>query len=322
METPFTETLRNHPDLELRRNRSVERLRQVSARLTASPRLSEGKVTPYAAGSLARGEAGRTSDLDVFLTTDDQETARSRLCTFEVIADLIRVNQEEGFPEFSNDGQYLRIYSLDELTAHTGSSDDDEGNYFTARMLMLLEAQPLIHEERFREQQARVMENYFRDGAGKDDFKPLFLLNDILRYWRTLCLNYEQTRYDRERRWRKKNVNLKFSRMVTVFATVLPLITLPRSELEPGALLWTLRPFERLALALDRLGDRELLERWPSFLDAYEEFLTWKDVEDIEARLGQMTRHIRTRAAEVSDFLYDALDHQNIPRDLRRYLVL
>ena len=167
-----------------------------------------------------------------------------------------------------------------------------------------------------------VIDHYFRDGKGKKDFRPLFLLNDVLRYWRTLCLNYEQTRHDPNRRWRKKNVNLKFSRMTTVFATVLPLVSLARGEISSGAALWTMRPLERLAFALDRLAEAELLDRWPSFLDAYEQFLTWKEAEEIEEQLVTLKAEIEDRAATVSGFLYDALHHPKIPKPYQRYLVL
>lgn len=262
------------------------------------------------------------SDLDIFLSTEDESLANSRLRSFELIAELIRVNEEEGFPPFSNDGQYLRTYLLSELERQTGSADDDGGNYFTVRMLMLLEAQPLLEAAGFRAQQRHLIEHYFRDGKGKKDFKPLFLLNDVLRYWRTLCLNYEQTRHDPTRRWRKKNVNLKFSRMVTVFGTVLPLICMEAEDVAPGADIWTVRPLERLAKGLDYLGDAGLLTRFPGFLDAYEEFLGWKEAEDIESQLGTLRDQIDRQADLVSAFLYDALHHPKIPDRFQRFLVL
>ena len=42
-----------------------------------------------------------------------------------------------------------------------------------------------------------------------------------------MCLNYELIRDDPKKPWRKKNINLKFSRMLTVFGTVLPIIAKP-----------------------------------------------------------------------------------------------
>jgi predicted nucleotidyltransferase len=318
----FSEALDAHPALAKRKAQSAARLASVRGRLAACPVLSGGGVTAFAAGSLARGEAGAASDLDIFVTTQNRRLADSRLFNYQVIAELIRVNEEEGFPEFSNDGQYLRVYAVEDLVNQTGSRADDEGNYFTARMLMLLEAQPLLHEVEFRAEQAHLVQNYFRDGKGREDFRPLFLLNDVLRYWRTLCLNYEQTRHDPSRKWRKKNVNLKFSRMVTVFGTVLPLMVLDADLRRPGAPLWELQPLERLALGLDTLADKALLPQWQSVLDAYEEFLGWKEADDIETQLGTLKAHIRERAAEISRFLHESLNHSSVPIESRRFLVL
>lgn len=318
----FTDILSAHQPLVQRRKRSDQRIRSVRDRLEGRAVFSGGQVTVFAAGSLARGEAGTTSDLDVFLTTENDRLAQNRLFTFQVIAELIRVNQDEGFPEFSNDGQYLRVYSVSDLVSHTGSPVDDQGNYFTARMLMLLEGQPLLHETEFRRQQHHLISNYFRDGKGREDFKPLFLLNDILRYWRTLCLNYEQTRDDSARPWRKKNVNLKFSRMMTVFGTVLPLIRLETGSLAPDSPVWEMRPLDRLAFGLDSLGDTALLDEWKDVLDGYEEFLAWKETEDMEHHLGDLKERVRARAAELSSFLHCALSHPSIPLELRRFLIL
>lgn len=320
--TSFTDILDSHQALQDRSSEARRRLGSVQERLAGSAVLAKAPVVVFCAGSFARGEAGVGSDLDIFLSTEDKNLAASRLCRFEMVAELMHVNEAEGFPPFSNDGQYLRTYLLSDLEQQTGSAEDDEGNYFTVRMLMLLEAQPLLAADGFRRQQEHLVQHYFRDGKGKKDFKPLFLLNDVLRYWRTLCLNYEQTRHDATRRWRKKNVNLKFSRMVTVFSTVLPLICMDAEDVAPGATFWSQSPLSRLAVALDRLGDVDMVERFGEFLDAYEEFLTWKEADDIESRLGSLRSRIDDQAEVVSSFLYDALHHRGIPEPFQRFLVL
>ena len=148
------EPLGAHHPLAARAAASAERVRAVCKRLEACHCLTRHPITVFSAGSLARGEAGNKSDLDMFLCTEDEDVATSRLIACEVIAELIRVNEAEGFPSFSNDGQYLQIYLLRDLEQETGSADDDGENYFTARMLMLLEAQPLLDEVSFRKQQA------------------------------------------------------------------------------------------------------------------------------------------------------------------------
>ena len=74
--------------------------------------------------------------------------------------------------------------------------------------------------------------------------------------------------------------------MMTVFATVLPLISTPISSAEEFENYCDLSPLERLAAGLDLLEDDNLKAEWPVILDIYECFLTWKDDDDIEKYLG------------------------------------
>ena len=81
---------------------------------------------------------------------------------------------------------------------------------------------------------------------------------------------------------------------------------------------------ERLAAALDHLDDDSLTARWPGVLDLYEEFLGWKEEEDIERFLGDgpAKERVRQHAETLSLFLHDALTHAKIKPELRRYLIL
>ncbi|MFH0343446.1 MAG: hypothetical protein ACHBNF_15280 [Chromatiales bacterium] len=152
-------------------------------------------------------------------------------------------------------------------------------------MLLILESQPLVHDDVYNRHLTGTLELYYRDNKGKRSFRPLFLLNDLLRYWRTVCLNYEERRHDPDKPWRKKNVNLKFSRMMTVFSTVLPLIVKPATSVTELRELCSKTPLERLAFGLDLLEDDPLRNEWPEVLDIYETFLTWKDDNDVEKYL-------------------------------------
>ena len=109
----FSDILTYHQALANRAEVSRQRLSEVEVSLRDCERLGSNPVTVFCAGSFARGEAGVGSDLDLFLSTEDASIAGSRLRGFELISELIRVNQQEGFPSFSNDGQFLRVYFLD-----------------------------------------------------------------------------------------------------------------------------------------------------------------------------------------------------------------
>ena len=105
-------------------------------------------------------------------------------------------------------------------------------------MLLLLESQPISDGQRYRDLLERIVGFYYRDFPGhEEDFVPVFLMNDILRFWRTLTLSYEHDRFavrgveDAEERQRAraksslKNYKLKLSRLATCFSMVVHLVS-------------------------------------------------------------------------------------------------
>jgi len=112
------------------------------------------------------------------------------------------------------------------------------------------------------------------------------LANDILRYWRTLCLNYEastseqspreQTPRDRAKR-KIKNYKLKHSRMLTCYSAVLYLLfvysrngTVTPSDAQTMV---SLTPTSRVEFVANELGDSEPVSCIYDFLGKYERFL-------------------------------------------------
>ncbi len=212
----FSQALDRHLALSARRCRSEEKLAEARAAVMTDSLLNDPELAVYVAGSIGRKEFGNRSDFDPFIVSiNESDCSQER----ELICRIDRVNKDLGCEPFSN-RSYIKVYRLTELLKHTGSPQDDSENSLTVRMLLLLESTYLGNPEAYRRVRRQILLQYFRDERGKDSYRPLFLLNDVLRYWRTLCLNYEQLRHDFNRPWWKKNANLKFSRMITVFATV------------------------------------------------------------------------------------------------------
>lgn len=97
-------------------------------------------------------------------------------------------------------------------------------------MLLLLESKPIFGEETYEKLLRTTVRTYFRDYPHHPvNFRPTFLINDILRFWKTLCLNYENKRNQEESRSKLKhkikNFKLGYSRLMTCFATVAILST-------------------------------------------------------------------------------------------------
>lgn len=331
----FQTTYARFKPLQRRRRQSLIRLRELRSEIELEPYFKQLPITLFLAGSLGRLDSGAKSDLDLFAISDFDEVRLSRnkvvaagngirrLDEYRLFAHLIRINEKLQYPEFSNDGQYLKVYKLDDLKSATGSPQDDSENLFTARMLLLLESQCLANQPLYDKCIDLIVDNYCRDEDGRQSFRPLFLLNDLLRYWRTLCLNYEQIRKDTERPWRKKNANLKFSRMLTVFATVLPLVTRTRFSAANLKALCRLTPIQRLVSGLELLGDSTLLKEFRVFLESYEMFLVLKEDERIKDALEPTTKvELEERAKRFARFLHKAVVNRRIDADYRRYLVI
>jgi hypothetical protein len=241
----------------------------------------------------------------------------------QALSDLIRLNNELGMKPFSGDGEYLKVHELDDLIAGTGSSQDDSENLFTTRLLLLLESKPLAGEATHRSAVDQVLNMYFRDGTrGRKDFRPLFLLNDILRYWRTLCLNYERDRANPGKPWWKRNLNLKFPRKLTIFSSVLALITARMASADDFRAIVHFTPHERLAFALDALDDARLQASYAEVLDDYESFLAAKSHQEFEEDREPPLAEFNQKALRLDTFLHTILLSEKIDPALSRFVAI
>ncbi|MDY6994313.1 MAG: hypothetical protein SVR94_17145, partial [Pseudomonadota bacterium] len=148
-------------------------------------------------------------------------------------AAVIRISRDLGFPEFTRGGVYLDVHYVEDILRTLGSPEDDYKNYFTARMLLLLESLPLFNTEVYNEVISDTIQTYYRDYHDHEtDFHPVFLVNDIHRYWKTMCLNYEHIRNRKESMTEEqknkahlKNLKLKFSRLLTCYSMIVPILS-------------------------------------------------------------------------------------------------
>lgn len=212
--------------LQTARAHATSRLHAIVADLSDSERLVAGKAAVYATGSYGRLEAGPRSDLDLFILVATERLADGKptkpllsgIDEIKLKCDLIRVNEAHHLPTFDGDGKFLASHSIDSYTRWLGSQDDDHRNTLTGRMLLLLESQPLIGVDLYGVVVEQVIAKYFRDFNGhENDFVPSFLFNDILRMWRTFCVNYEFYRKAGKPSNKIKSLKLKISRMLTCY---------------------------------------------------------------------------------------------------------
>jgi hypothetical protein len=295
----------------------------------------------YATGSLGRRELGRYSDLDVFLVdTAEKDERIGNLERIRLLSDLMSVASGSGFGEFSNDGEFLRVHPLEELRSLLGTRDDDASNVFTARMLLLLESVPLVGKAAYGRCVEAVLADYWRD-AKQQGFIPVFLVNDIVRYWKTLCLNYEAFRADLAAphdqaavaKRRLALVKLRFNRLWTCFNALAFLLSgyAERDGGAPGSI-------ERShALALVRLSPLERLLRTVRIVPAaaaaaqraLDELGWWLSLSD-QPKLDLLQafsrddpyREARDRGAAFGDAMGELVEIVGGRTPLRRFLLL
>jgi predicted nucleotidyltransferase len=275
--------------LEKRRTKTAERIKELQQRLTVAAKICVDQVCVYATGSFGRGEASQHSDLDVFIVGDGtpQKPALNPLDEILVKADLIEAIRELKIPDFSGGGEYLKHYTVTELVGSLGTPEDDASNTFTARLLLLLESNPLLGEAAYDQIIKKVISAYWRDYEDhKNDFMPAFLANDVLRMWRTFCVNYEaRTETDppeKKAKRKLKNYKLKHSRLLTCYSALLYLLAVFSSKKTVSPLdvveMIDLTPTRRLEwlagqphLSGARSSILELLTRYEEFLQRTDE---------------------------------------------------
>jgi len=247
----------------------------------------------------------------------------------------IQASRSLGFPEFSGDGRYLDHHSIYEFTSTMGTEKDDVANTFTARLLLLLESRPLLEDAVYDEIVLSVIESYWRDYQDhQSTFMPAFLANDILRIWRTFCVNYE-ARTEREPEEKKasgklKNYKLKHSRLLTCYSALLHLLAVYKSKgaVTPSdALAMTkLTPTERLEWLRDQPDLKDAESTIENLLNQYNRFLETTNFKE-EELVRQFTNKDTSRkymeaAHEFGDSMFQALTIIGAGSPFHRLLVV
>lgn len=203
-----------------------------------------------------------------------------------------------------------------------GSPKDDSENLFTSRLLLLLEGRPLYNDDLFERVRNRVIAHYLRDLEGhSSDYRPSFLVNDITRYWKTICLNYEHRRKDLESTKHKiRNFKLRFSRLLMCYSFLIDLGTYEAIDREAVVAVANRNPAERLQHACRNGRGASILER---ALDEYQWFIRCVEMpETLQAQLEQASFRddARGHADKFGQALYDMLSLSN--DNYLRYLVM
>jgi len=336
-------------ELARRRGYSLDTIVKLRTEFIGAGKFAANKACVYATGSFGRCEASEHSDLDLFIAGRSEKLLRpdgsgedfgqknllNHLDEICVQAELIQASRNFGFPEFSSDGRYLDHHSIYEFTSTLGTEKDDVANTFTARLLLLLESKPLVEEAVYDEIVLNVIESYWRDYQDhQTNFMPAFLANDILRIWRTFCVNYEarteRAPEDKKASGKLKNYKLKHSRMLTCYSALLYLLAVYKSRgcvVPSDALAMTkLTPTERLEWLRDQPSLHEARATIVKLLNQYDRFLETTHFNERELIVQFMNKDTSRRymeaAHEFGDSMFKALTIIGSESKFHRLLVV
>lgn len=274
---------RNMGILEETRRRSeegLERLRKEAANLF------DGQVDLVVGvnGSYARREATSGSDLDLFFLFENNLEAAANASN-EFTPRL----QALGFRSPSSGGVFEDPLSISDLLNNIGGREDSNDT-ITRRMLLLLEGDWIYNRSAFDSKREKIVAAYVPETLRKDQI-CLFLLNDMIRYWRTICVDFEYKIKAGDKAKAIRLIKLRFSRMLLYFAGVVAVAETHGLEpLEKRA-----RLTELLALpAIERLrtvGD----DRANPAIELYCEFLNRLDDKKIRAILDDASPDVQNK---------------------------
>lgn len=277
-------------------------------------------------GSIARGEFTSKSDLDWALLINGEVDVQ-HFSTFQTVRKKL-VGANKIAP--SATGTFGGLAFSHELVHCIGGQDDTNRN-LTLRMLLLLESVAVGDDEPRLMVLRAILKRYLADDpswtwrpGGK---LPRFLLNDVVRFWRTMSVDFADKFHDQEGgKWGLRNAKLRFSRKLLLLTGMLACFSWQLRNLQASspevngtienAITYFEKYFSRPPLEI--LADELLQAKAPSDLsraifNAYNDFLAILDDEKSRNELENIPRNaadkspVFMRMREISHQFRNAL---------------
>lgn len=270
---------REFPSLLKARDATREGL---EARRAALDQLPHGDdVAVVLMGSWGRAEvtAGSDDDFMILLRGIDRNGVRPSIEDVKAVLDRVPGDQ----------GIFGKPVASDRLIGRIGLEEDTNSN-LSQRVLLLLESVHATRKDIHEAVSGELVDRYL-DESVKDFRVPRFLLNDVVRYWRTMCVDFAGKERKGPEKWGIRNAKLRTSRKVLFAGGLLPVFecsNLAREEM-PEFLRGQLRmpPTDRLAHAFLTYNAADPGGR---ALGAYDDFLGHLDNDAFRDELESVTR--------------------------------
>jgi predicted nucleotidyltransferase len=261
---------------------SVAQMERIRAHITENPPPASSQVHIMAvAGSLARNEASPESDLDLILITQPAETValpdeklvrwRTTLC------DALSIKRHN--PR----GVFAAPVTLAQMSSSAGSEAEPYANV-AIRILILLESAWLWNQDNYETLLASIVEKYSEDLQHDARKNFVFLMNDVVRFFRTVCVNYQYTKSETpDGKWPLRNIKLRHSRVMMYFSMIAAIGALSQEhsnqKVDALKILVKMPPLRRL-FTIYRLSGDNSFYKVAGFYNVFVDFLEQAKVRE------------------------------------------
>ena len=306
----YKHVLANFPALGNAKRFTDDKLHQIRSALDSELQNSPHKdqITVVTVGSYGRGEASESSDLDLYILFNSDRDAgdviSDELSNIKRSLDSLVPNETGSTGTFGAD---VCIRFADTLS-NIGGKDDTNAD-ITRRLLFLLEGTWLYGKERFRSYRQDLLGRYIKPN-GSDGKLARFLLNDIIRYYRTIATDFEHKVSDQNKEWGLRQVKLRFSRKVLYFSGIVAVAEtadFPQQQ-----------TLEKISDWFDHQGLERIYTAAPDLkqtgqvLELYEHFLAQISNPEVRQTLEQLQKEERENCPPYRDLREKGVELSNV----------
>jgi hypothetical protein len=195
---------------------NFKKIQEQLASLTIHTPLTSSDAELVVFGSIARNECTINSDVDWTLLVDGQ--ANSNHLNIAHLAESAIVSTQ--LAKHGHTGMFGQITFSHDLIHYIGGQDVTNHN-LSKRILLLLESASINNsatgegtalDRVVRGVIAKYIDNDSGYAASGKENVPRFLLNDIIRFWRTMCVDFAYKQIEQHgQKWALRNIKRAFN---------------------------------------------------------------------------------------------------------------
>lgn len=169
------------------------------------------QIAVVTTGSFGRDEASDESDLDWYVIAAKDcpllrdESQENLSIVQSIVSELKALISKLVVKETGSTGTFSTLVDETSLYQNYGG-DKDTNQAFTRRMLYLLESRYLFNESLYNIIKRNIVQLYIKEDIPDTNINR-FMLNDIIRYYRTICTDYEYKVNEEEKEWGLRKLN-------------------------------------------------------------------------------------------------------------------